>query len=167
MINYVLKENRPPIDLQIYDIELCFDKLDLKEALNVFWDSGVQNEYFALLYELNKKIDILIKSSVGKTRREAVDEIIAQGGIFGGLQCSNLIDTIGKECLKTGENVYLYKYKVYVLHNMLTCCTSVYVAETPLQIQSICTPQHVDMLYFSVCSGNSLTNTKYMYSTSC
>ena len=36
-------------------------------------------------------------------------EIVAQGGIFGGIKCSNLMETIGKECLKTGENIYVYK----------------------------------------------------------
>merc|ERR1712105_71112 len=61
------------------------------------------------LYELNKRINILVKTAVGKTSRASVDEIVAQGGIFGGIKCSNLIDTIGKECLRTGQNNYLYK----------------------------------------------------------
>ena len=55
IINYALKEKKIPIDLQIYDIEMCFDKIDLKEALNYLWDSGVRDDKFALLYELNKK----------------------------------------------------------------------------------------------------------------
>ena len=59
--------------------------------------SGVQDDKFALLYELNKKLKILVKTSVGKTDREVVEEIVAQGGIFGGLKCSNLIDSIGKK----------------------------------------------------------------------
>ena len=109
VLNYVLKEKRPPVDLQIYDIEMCFDKLNLREALNDFWEAGVQDDKFALLYELNKKLDILVKTTSFETKRESVEEVVAQGGVFGRLKCSNVIDTIGKDCMETGENIYVYK----------------------------------------------------------
>ena len=80
--------------------------MGLKETLNDLWEVGIQDDYLALLYELNKKIDISVKTPVGETERKSVNEIVAQGGIFGGIKCSNVIDTIGRECLRTGENVY-------------------------------------------------------------
>ena len=109
VINYSLQEKKKPIDIQIYDIKQCFDKLGLKQTLNDLWDVGIQNDHLALLYELNKEISIAVKSPCGSSERKTVTEIVAQGGIFGGIKCSNVIDTVGRECLKTGENVLLYK----------------------------------------------------------
>ena len=109
VINHVIQDKKKPIDIAIYDIKQCFDKLGLKETLNDLWDVGIKDDNLALLYELNKQIEIAIKTPSGLSERKPVKEIVAQGGIFGALKCSNQIDTIGRECIKTGENVYVYK----------------------------------------------------------
>ena len=94
VINYSLQEKKRPIDIQIYDIKQCFDKLGLKQTLNDLWDVGIQNDHLALLYELNKEISIAVKSPCGSSERKTVTEIVAQGGIFGGIKGSNVIDTV-------------------------------------------------------------------------
>ena len=52
---------------------------------------------------------IAIKTPVGKTETEDIYNVITQGGVFGPLLCSNLVDKIGKECI-LGDK-YLYSYK--------------------------------------------------------
>ena len=72
--------------MEIYDIEKCFNKLGLKETLNDAWDSGLVNDNFALLYELNKKSQVSVVTPVGINPRETIDEILQQGGICYGLE---------------------------------------------------------------------------------
>ena len=109
VINHVIKDNQEPVDLEIYDIKQCFDKLGLKETLNDAWDTGLRNDKFVLLYELNKKSQVSISTPVGMTERKEVKGILQQGGVWAGLLCSNELDTVGKEELNSGENLYIYK----------------------------------------------------------
>ena len=63
---------------------------------------------------MNKKCDISIKTPVGMTERKKIEEVVMQGGIFGGIQCSLQTDLVGKNSLETGENLYQYKNSVNV-----------------------------------------------------
>ena len=86
-----------------------FDKINLKEAINDLWDSGLRNDNLVMLYLLNKNNKAIIKTPVGDTKEINIDENVLQGGSWGPLKASNQMDTIGKESLKTGENVYMYR----------------------------------------------------------
>jgi hypothetical protein len=109
IINDVVNGNGHETDLQIFDIQQCFDSMWLRETLNDMFDSDINNDYLSLLFETNKKCDIAIKTPVGLTQRKEVNEVIMQGGIFGGLQCALQTDLLGKECLETGNSTYKYK----------------------------------------------------------
>ena len=50
-----------------------------------------------------------MKTPFGLPERETVNKIVLQGEVLGPLQCSVLVDTIGKECLT--EDKLLYNYK--------------------------------------------------------
>ena len=106
IVNDVINGKGKEIDLQFFDLTKCFDSMWLKETLNDMYDSGVQNDHLALLYETNKKCNLAIKSPVGITSREEVNEIVMQGGVFGSLQCSLQIDLLGKQCTQDGQNMY-------------------------------------------------------------
>ena len=67
VLNNVINGKSDPIDLQIYDLAKCFDKMDYKETMNDLFAAGVQNDDFALLCELNKTSKIAIKTPVGLT----------------------------------------------------------------------------------------------------
>ena len=45
----------------------------------------------------------------GLTTRTNVEQIVMQGEVFGPLECSVTVDTIGKECLARGRYLYFYK----------------------------------------------------------
>ena len=81
---------------------------------------GVINElrwYYLLLsyvvdltiFNANKKVDLAVKTPVGKTEKGSIENVIIQGDVFGPLLCSKQVDTFGKECVE--EQKYTYTYK--------------------------------------------------------
>ena len=97
------------IDVLLYDYRQCFDSLWLEECINDLFDAGIQDDKLALIYEANKVNKVAVKTPFGLTERETVNKIVLQGEVLGPLQCSVLVDTIGKECLT--EDKLLYNYK--------------------------------------------------------
>ena len=105
-------KKKRPIDVQIFDYRQCFDSLWLEECLNDLYDSGVKNDNLALLYNVNKHVKVAVKTPVGKTTRKSIFSAITQGDVFSPILCSNLVDTIGKECLQEGKYTYSYRGEV-------------------------------------------------------
>ena len=105
-------KTKKPVDVQIFDYKQCFDTLWLKECLNDIYDSGVQDDKLALLYSINSHVNVAIKTPIGKTTRKSIFNVITQGDVFSPILCGNLVDTIGKECLKEGKYMYSYRGEV-------------------------------------------------------
>ena len=103
------KKKNHNIDIQILDYKQCFDSLWLQACLNDAYESGIKDDSLTLLYNVNKSVNIAVRTPVGKTERKTIQNVVLQGDIFGSLLCSNQVDTIGKECII--ENKYTYKYK--------------------------------------------------------
>ena len=83
MVNGIIADvlsskSKKPVDIQIYDYKQCFDSLWLKECMNDLYSAGMNDDKFALLYNANTKVDIAIKTPVGKTERQSIKNIIAQ-----------------------------------------------------------------------------------------
>ena len=113
IINFAVKE-KLEVELNLYDLEKCFDSMWYKETINDLWDSGVQDEKFAVIAKMNERCKIAVKTPVGITNRFDLEEIEMQGTKFSNLKCSVQIDTLGKECYTSGEGLFLYKNCVYV-----------------------------------------------------
>ena len=118
IINSILVEGYPCIDISIYDLVKAFDRLWLEDCMIDLYDSLPQEQHddkLALIYKANSDNQVAVNTSVGITERVNIKNIVTQGGVFGPIQCSNSIDTIGKKCYKNGEHLYLYKDMVPVL----------------------------------------------------
>ena len=102
-------KKKHPIDIQIFDYKQCFDSLWLEECMNDMFEAGLKDDKFKLLYNVNKSVNIAVKTPVGKTKRGVIKNVITQGDVFAPLLCSKQVDTIGQECLL--ENKYTYTYK--------------------------------------------------------
>ena len=99
------------IDIEIYDVAKCFDKLEYHITANDFFNAGVQDDKFVVVANSNKKCDVAVKTPWGtKTERTTLENIEMQGTVLAGLKCSISIDTLGKECLENQHDV-LYNYK--------------------------------------------------------
>ena len=111
-INSVLNGQDDCMDIQIYDVEKCFDALWLEDCMTDLYDTLPQHardDKLALVYQMNKENYVAINTAVGQTERVTINNIVMQGGKWGPLQCSNSMDKVGKICVESGEHLYTYK----------------------------------------------------------
>ena len=87
------------MDIQIFDFKQSFDSLWVQECMNDFYSAGFNDDKFALLYNMNKSVNIAIRTPVGQTNRQVIRNVITQGDVFAPLLCSKQVDTFGQECL--------------------------------------------------------------------
>ena len=57
--NSVLKEKLEPIDVQVYDVEKCFDALWLEECINDLYEAGLNNDKLPLLFLENQNAKVI------------------------------------------------------------------------------------------------------------
>ena len=107
--NDVINGKAKPIDIEIIDYQQCFDSMWLSESINDLYESGIQNENLAIIHAANEENLVNVKTPVGITSREVVEKIVMQGEVTGPGQCSNQVDTIGKECINESKLLYSYK----------------------------------------------------------
>jgi hypothetical protein len=81
----------------------------MDECINDLWESGVQDDHLALIYEINIKVDVAVKTPFGLTERRQIEKVVMQGEVYGPLCCSVQVDTFGKDCLL--KNKFLNQYK--------------------------------------------------------
>ena len=86
-------KTKQPIDIQIFDYKQCFDSLWLQECMNDLYSAGLDDEKFALLYNINAKVNIAVKTPVGMTERQKIENVVTQGDVFGPMFCSKQVDT--------------------------------------------------------------------------
>ena len=77
------------------DAYKCFDKIDLKTSLIDLYEILGAKEA-KLLYNMNKKANITIKTPVGETRPITVHEITKQGTLYGPVLCNINTDKVNK-----------------------------------------------------------------------
>ena len=80
--------------ITFYDIEKCFDSLWLADCLNSLWENGIQNDLLYLIYLLNHRARIQVKSPLGITDTFALTDITKQGTIMGPILNNCSLDRI-------------------------------------------------------------------------
>ena len=108
IIHDVMASKKPPVVLQYYDYSQMFDSMNLDEAINDIYDTGLSNDTLGLVYKSNNEVSMAIKTPHGLTDRQTVNNIVLQGDKFGSLLASAQVDKIGQACMEAGYN-YLYK----------------------------------------------------------
>ena len=109
IIHDVLKSKKmKPVLLQFYDYSQMFDSINLEEAISDIYDTGVDDDNLALLYNANKNINMAVKTPHGLSDRQTVKNIVLQGDTWGSMLASVQVDKIGQECMAAG---YFYLYK--------------------------------------------------------
>jgi hypothetical protein len=109
-INDALAYQKIEIDIQFYDLSQAFDSMWYEETMNDFWESlEVKDDKFALICEMNREVDLFVKTPVGETDVFTMEKIEQQGTVLAPLKCSNQMDSISRECLR--ENIEMFKYR--------------------------------------------------------
>ena len=104
IINSVKNKECGPVDLQIYDVTKCFDKLWLMECCQDLFEAGVTDDKLTMIYNMNKTNQVAVQTpGVGLTERVEIPSIVTQGGCLGPIMAGVSIDTIGKDTLN-GKN---------------------------------------------------------------
>ena len=84
--------------------------MSYKETANDLFNAGVPDDHFVLMANSNKKCQVAVRTPWGSvTDRVELNEIEMQGTVPAPLKCSIQIDTLGKECIESGECLYKYK----------------------------------------------------------
>ena len=110
VINDALAYQKIDIDLQFYDLSQCFDSMWFEETMNDLWESmDVRDDKFALISEMNKEVDLFVKTPVGESEVFTLKKIEQQGTVLGPIKCSNQMDSIPRECLR--DNVEMFRYR--------------------------------------------------------
>ena len=77
--NYLDKE----LWLTFYDIEKCFDSLWLEDCINSLWDLGVKDDVLCLIYLMNIKVTVTVKTPLGETDPLFLSNFVKQGTVLG------------------------------------------------------------------------------------
>ena len=116
VINAILNDalhapTKRAIDLQIYDVKKCFDKLEFFNTANDLYRAGVKNDKFVTICNSNKSCEVSVKLPWGTNSQSTIlSNIEMQGTVLAPLKCSLSIDRIGKEALEQHHS-NLFKYK--------------------------------------------------------
>ena len=109
IINSKRMEKEEALDLQVYDIEKCFDTLWLHEVINSLYEAGLQNDKLPLLFLENRNAQVAIKTNGRTSMRINIKDIIMQGSVTGSLCCVVLTDKLGKLVYNNPQLLYYYK----------------------------------------------------------
>lgn len=77
--------------------------------MNDMFEVSEANDKLSLMYEENKESFVAINTTIGLTERTVINNIEMQGGVLAPLKTLVQIDSIGKECVQTSENLFKYK----------------------------------------------------------
>ena len=69
--------------LMFYDTEKCFDSLWLEDCINSLWKNGVVDDILYLIYLMNRRANIVIKTPFGNTRAFTTHSLVKQGTSLG------------------------------------------------------------------------------------
>ena len=68
--------------ITFYDIEKCFDSLWLEDCINCLWRCGVKDDILYLVFQLNKKAMITVRTTFGNTEPFQINNIAKQDTIL-------------------------------------------------------------------------------------
>ena len=113
VLNSVLSDvmsstKKEPIDIQIMNYKQMFDAVELETVLNAYYESGVNDDLFALINEANETNTIAVKTPNGLTEIRTIKKKIVQGDVLAPLMSSNIVDVNICKMAKVTGNIYMY-----------------------------------------------------------
>ena len=85
--------------LTFYETEKCFDNLWSEDCINSLWDNGVKDGTLSLIYNLNMKTNITMKTPFGDTQVLPLENLVKQGTVLGPVLNNCSLDRVCKESL--------------------------------------------------------------------
>ena len=91
------KKSNSPIDIMVLDYKQMFDSECLFQCMNDLYETGVDDDFFSLLYEANRENLVAVKTPHGISERTTINKNVMQGDVLAPLISSLQVDTIGKD----------------------------------------------------------------------
>ena len=91
--------------MEFIDLRKAFDKMVLKNVMQNLWEIGVKGRIWRIIYCINKKATIKIKSSLGTTDEFIIGDILKQGSVLAANLAALHTDTVCKRFENTGLGV--------------------------------------------------------------
>ena len=82
--------NKKTLYITSYDYEQAFDSLWVEKCIMALKNLGVSKEMLQLIYNLNRKAKVVVKTPYGLTDMFETDPIVKQGTVLGSAMCSSL-----------------------------------------------------------------------------
>ena len=73
-----------------------------------------KDDKVALISEMNQKVDLFVKTPVGDSDVFTLEKIEQQGTVLGPIKCSNQMDSISREMLRDGVDMFKYRNAVKI-----------------------------------------------------
>ena len=112
--NSIVNGEAEPVDIQVFDIEKCFDALWVEDCINDLFETGFSNDKLPLLFLENQNAQIAVKTPTGTSDRATITNIIMQGTVWGSLCCTTSMEKLGKHMYEHEDMVYRYKESVEI-----------------------------------------------------
>ena len=109
VINSVTNGAEEPIQVQVVDVEKCFDELWLEATTCAMHEAGITSELLNMLYIENKAAQIAVKVNGQLTERVIVKDVEIQGSVWASLKCTATMDQLNKSLLQQEHLIYNYK----------------------------------------------------------
>jgi hypothetical protein len=77
-----------PIYITAYDFKQAFDSLWIQDCILALRRLGVEDYLLQLIYDMNRKTTLQVKTPYGPTEPMEIKDIVKQGGILGSPMCS-------------------------------------------------------------------------------
>ena len=85
-----------------------------EEVIKDIFEAGLKDDKLALLSKINKTNFLAVKTQHGLSERTPAEKIICQGDPWGSMQCSEQIDSIGRDSLAKDLEPFKYKGDVEI-----------------------------------------------------
>ena len=92
-----------PLILQLYDISKFFDRENLQDGMNTLYNCGVTGKVYRLIFEMNRKTVLKVKTGTGLSEATDLGENITQGSIGGALISTINLDYTVNQHFKTSN----------------------------------------------------------------
>ena len=97
-----------PIIIQLYDISKFFDRENLKDGMNALYSCGINGKLYRMIFEMNRKTQLRVKTGVGMSDSAKLGENITQGSIGGALISTVNLDYTVNNHFRTSNHEISY-----------------------------------------------------------
>ena len=131
------REEKEDLYLLFADLEKCFDQLWLKDCIKEMHEAGMPAGEAIYIYYMNKMVNAIVDTPVGKTERFTLEEIVRQGTVCAVDMCGVSTDRINKMGEETGLTVsgVEIKHPIFVDDMLgLGTCNMIKAVEPKMQV---------------------------------